>query len=104
MRVTIPYVVPAKFGMPAAPLFATTSGPEGMAKDLITGKQVCDDAKTSIFEQRRTCSSHSRVWGSLSDAAEKRQPASDSQSPCTMPTRTPPTFATRSYEQGASTN
>lgn len=33
--VTIPCVVPSKFGMPAAPLFATTSGPQGKAKSLI---------------------------------------------------------------------
>ena len=102
MRVMTPKRVPAKFGMPAAPLLMMVSRPPGKGKIAQGGKagvgrgehiDLCGAAH--IVEPARRC-------GLSSSSCAKRQPASEVASPCTMPMRKAPTCATRCIGSRAS--
>ncbi|MDE2371921.1 MAG: hypothetical protein KGN16_23330 [Burkholderiales bacterium] len=88
MRVQSPARSPSKFGMPAAPLFATMPvRPASSAKRRIAGRQVWVLAKRSTSAVAKTDSSQGRLPGSSSASMPKRQPASESASPWTTPMR-----------------
>ena len=102
MRVTRPMRVPAKFGMPAAPLLITVVRPAASRKSRSAARQVCVEANTSICDARRIASSLPGISGRSSASCANDQPASAVASPCTIPTRRPPTSATRCMGSAAS--
>ena len=88
IRVISPAGSPLKFGMPAAPLLTTQpSRPEAVGMRRSAGRHVWVLAKRSTSAASNIVPSQGRWAGSSSAATSKRQPASDSASPCTTPTR-----------------